>query len=116
MLCALLYLTSFAFADILPNGGNYTDSSIDTSADVGVSIGGNNSGDIHVGDNDTSVEQEEQVECEECLKARFDGADMSLFLPRVEFFDPVLFKVTFWSIDVDLSTGEFVIVDMHQVE
>lgn len=117
LLCVLMCITTFAWAAPFDNAtsGNYTDSSIDDSDSIIVNIGGDNSGDIHVGDNDTVADQDEVI-CEECLKATFDGSSMVLVLPRVEYFDPGLFRVTTWFMEIDFSTGKPIITDTHLVE
>jgi len=121
LLCVLMCITTFTWATDTnsvfgyASSGNFTDTSIDNSETVSIDINGTNSGDIHIGNDDATVAQDE-MDCKECLKATFDGSSMVLILPKVEYFDPELFKVTTWFMEMDLSTGEAIITDTYPVE
>lgn len=111
ILCLTLCLICFPLSAI----ADTTDSSVDNSSNISIDIGGDNSGDIHIGDGDTTNVLVDENGCPICPRTLFDGSTMELTIEECLIWDPNTFEITAWYIVLDLSDGGVEIVYIRQL-
>jgi len=93
------------------------DNSVDSSSVVNIDISGDNSGDIHIGNGDTTILPDvDDFVCPVCPRTLFDGSTMELVIEECLLWDPNTFEITAWYVVLDLSSGSLSITYARQLD
>jgi len=111
ILCITLCLICFPFSTM----ADTIDSSVDDSSNISIDIGGDNSGDIHIGDGDTTTIPVDENGCPICPRTLFDGSTMELIIEECLVWDPNTFEITTWYVVLNLSDAGIEITYSRQL-